>query len=282
MSAQLLQGKPISQRIRQELKRKIADYKNKHSRPITLASIAVGDDAACGVYLKAQEKAAGEVGIDYRLYNLPQQTTAEGIRQKIGELNSQAQIDAIILQMPLPEHIDYKDIARQISPAKDAEGMHPENLGRLVLGRETIVPCTPAAVMLLLGETGLDLRGKETVVVGHSEIVGKPLTLLLLNKFATVSVCHIGTSEAGKLKDHIQAAEVLIVAVGRAGLVKKDWIRTGAVVIDVGINRIDGKIVGDVQPEAQEVASFITPVPGGVGPLTVTMLMKNVFYSRFR
>jgi methylenetetrahydrofolate dehydrogenase (NADP+)/methenyltetrahydrofolate cyclohydrolase len=164
--------------------------------------------------------------------------------------------------MPLPQHLDYKKISESISPKKDIEGMHP---------------CTPTAVMELLGSTGIDLYGKEVVVIGHSEIVGKPLTLLLLEKFATVTVCHIATSKAGKLAEHVRGAEVLIVAVGQAGLIKGDWIKDGAVVIDVGINRVADKIVGDVEFEgAEKRASYITPVPGGVGPLTVAILMRNL------
>jgi methylenetetrahydrofolate dehydrogenase (NADP+)/methenyltetrahydrofolate cyclohydrolase len=177
----------------------------------------------------------------------------------------------------LPGQIDYKKISQFILPEKDVEGMHPANIGKIVFGKANILPCTPAAVMELLKEAGVDLYGKEVVIVGHSEIVGKPLALLLLEKFATVTVCHIGTSKAGKLEEHIMKAEVLIVAVGKAGLIKGEWIKEGAIVIDVGINRVGDKIVGDVEFEtAEKRASYITPVPGGVGPLTVTMLMRNV------
>jgi methylenetetrahydrofolate dehydrogenase (NADP+)/methenyltetrahydrofolate cyclohydrolase len=183
----------------------------------------------------------------------------------------------MIIQMPLPQQIDYKKISQFILPEKDAEGMHPANIGKIVFGKARILPCTPAAVMELLNSTGIDLYGKEAVVVGHSEIVGKPLCLLLLEKFATVTVCHIGTSKAGKLEEHVRKAEILIVAVGKAGLIKGEWVKDGAIVIDVGINRVADKIVGDVEFEgAEKHASYITPVPGGVGPLTVTMLMRNL------
>ncbi|MCK4249007.1 MAG: bifunctional 5,10-methylenetetrahydrofolate dehydrogenase/5,10-methenyltetrahydrofolate cyclohydrolase, partial [Candidatus Omnitrophica bacterium] len=169
---------------------------------------------------------------------------------------------------------------QHISPDKDAEGMHPENLGKVVLASGALAPCTPQAVMELIKASGIDLYGKEAVVVGHSEIVGKPVSLLLLEKLATTTVCHIGTGERGNLPDHVKRAEVLVVAVGVPGLVKGDWIKQGAVVIDVGINRVDGKIVGDVEFEAaSQKAAFITPVPGGVGPLTVTMLLRNVIQS---
>ena len=179
--------------------------------------------------------------------------------------------------MPLPPQIDYKKISQFIVPEKDVEGMHPVNIGKIIFAKAKILPCTAAAVMELLKETGVDLYGREVVVVGHSEIVGKPLALLLLDRFATVTVCHIGTSKAQKLEEHVRKAEVLIVAVGKAGLIKGDWIKEGAIVIDVGINRVGDKIVGDVEFEtAEKKASYITPVPGGVGPLTVTMLMRNL------
>ena len=179
--------------------------------------------------------------------------------------------------MPLPAQIDYKKISENILPDKDIEGMHPANIGKMIFGKARLVPCTPAAAMELINASGVDLYGKGVVIVGHSEIVGKPLALLLLEKFATVTVCHIGTSKAGKLEEHIRRAEVLIVAVGKAGLIKGELIKEGAIVIDVGINRVGDKIVGDVEFEAAEKrASYITPVPGGVGPLTVTMLMRNL------
>jgi methylenetetrahydrofolate dehydrogenase (NADP+)/methenyltetrahydrofolate cyclohydrolase len=179
--------------------------------------------------------------------------------------------------MPLPRHIDYKTVLLHICPSKDVEGMHPENLGKIILDKARVLPCTAAAVMELLSTTGVNLYGKEVVVVGHSEIVGKPLSLLLLNKFATTTVCHIATSDAGKLVEHVNSAEILIVAVGRANLIRGEWIKEGAIVIDVGINRVDDKIVGDVEfATAFDRAAQITPVPGGVGPLTTTILMRNL------
>ena len=179
--------------------------------------------------------------------------------------------------MPLPAQIDYKKISQFIAPEKDIEGMHPANIGKIVFGKAKVLPCTAAAVMELLNSCCPDIYGKEVVVVGHSEIVGKPLALLLLEKFATVTVCHIGTSKAGKLEEHVKKAEILIVAVGKAGLIKGDWVKEGAIVIDVGINRVGDKIVGDVEFDgASQRACCITPVPGGVGPLTVTMLMRNL------
>jgi methylenetetrahydrofolate dehydrogenase (NADP+)/methenyltetrahydrofolate cyclohydrolase len=173
--------------------------------------------------------------------------------------------------------MDYKKISQYLAPEKDVEGMHPVNMGKIVFGKAKILPCTAAAVMELLNSIGLSYSGKEVVIVGHSEIVGKPLALTLLDKLATVTVCHIGTSKAGKLEEHVRTADILIVAVGKAGLIKGDWVKEGAIVIDVGINRVGDKLVGDVEFEAAEKkCAWITPVPGGVGPLTVTMLMRNL------
>jgi methylenetetrahydrofolate dehydrogenase (NADP+) / methenyltetrahydrofolate cyclohydrolase len=271
--AKLLEGKPLAEKIKEAIKLEVASLKNK---PV-LASIMVGENAGAASYVKSQSKAAENLGIEYRLQNLPQDTTEVALTEFIRKLNSDNSVNGIIIQMPLPAAIDYKKISQFISPDKDIEGMHPANIGKLLFGKAKLIPCTAASAMELINSTGIDLYGKEVVVVGHSEIVGKPLALLLLDKFATVTVCHIGTSKAGKLEEHVKKAEILIVAVGRAGLIKGDWIKEGAVVIDVGINRVGDKIVGDVEFEAASMrASFITPVPGGVGPLTVTMLMRNL------
>ena len=271
--ARLLEGKPVADKIKEELKRQIESLKKK---PV-LASIQAGDNAGAAAYVKSQQKTAQNLGIEYQLHSLNQDINEAELIKFIQKLNSDNTINGIIIQMPLPSQIDYKKISQFIDPEKDAEGMHPANIGKIVFGKANILPCTPAAVMELIKETGIDLYGKEVVVVGHSEIVGKPLSLLLLEKFATVTVCHIGTSKAGKLEEHIKKAEILIVAVGKASLIKGDWIKEGAIVIDVGINRLGDKIVGDVEFEAAEKhAAWITPVPGGVGPLTVTMLMRNL------
>lgn len=269
----LLEGKPLAEKIKEEIKAQVSSLKKK---PV-LASIQVGDNAGAESYAKSQKKAAENLGIDYQFHKLDAATTESALIEFIQKLNSDKSVNGIIIQMPLPAQIDYKKISQFISPDKDAEGMHPANIGKIVFGKARILPCTPAAVMELLKEAGVDLYGKEVVIVGHSEIVGKPLALLLLEKFATVTVCHIGTSKAGKLEEHVRKAEVLIVAVGKAGLIKGEWVKEGAIVIDVGINRVADKIVGDVEFEAAQMrASYITPVPGGVGPLTVTMLMRNV------
>lgn len=271
--AQLLEGKIISERIKKQIKEEISKLNLK---PV-LASIQVGENPAVSVYIKSQKRLCEELGIDYQLHKLDSQISEISLIEFIQKLNLDRAINGLILQMPLPKHIDYKKITQYIEPKKDVEGLHPENMGKIIFGKAKILPCTAQAVMELLKEIQIDLYGKEVVIVGHSEIVGKPLSLLLLDKFATVTVCHIGTYEAGKLEEHVKKAEVLIVAVGKAGLIKGDWIKEGAIVIDVGINKVGDKIVGDVEFEtASKRASFITPVPGGVGPLTTTMLMRNL------
>ena len=271
--AKLLEGKPLAESIKEEIKRQVVSLKIK---PV-LASILVGENAGAATYVKSQTRVAENLGIEYRLQTLAQDITEDVLIDFIRKLNTDKSVNGIIIQMPLPPAIDYKKISQFILPEKDIEGMHPANIGKLLFGKAKLIPCTAASAMELINSSGIDLYGKEVVIVGHSEIVGKPLALLLLDKFATVTVCHIGTSKAGKLEEHVRKAEVLVVAVGRVGLIKGEWIKEGAVVIDVGINRVGDKIVGDVEFEgAEKRAAFITPVPGGVGPLTVTMLMRNL------
>lgn len=277
MSAVLLEGKPIAERIKVDIKKEVVELKAKHGRPPKLLAVQIGENASSAIYVKNQGKSAAALGIEYELKTIPQgagQAEAEGL---IKDLNSDDSITAVILQLPVPKGLDPKRIVSLIAPSKDAEGMHPENIGRILFGGCRIGPCTAMAVMELLDSTKVSLYGKEAVIVGHSDIVGKPLSLMLLNRFATTTVCHIATGERGALSDHVKSAEVLIVAVGKARLVKGDWIKEGAIVVDVGINRVDEKIVGDVESEAaSQRASYITPVPGGVGPLTTTILMRNV------
>jgi methylenetetrahydrofolate dehydrogenase (NADP+)/methenyltetrahydrofolate cyclohydrolase len=271
--AKLLEGRPIAEKIKEEIKQEVKQLSFK----LVLASIQVGENPGAAAYVRSQFKLAESLGIEYKLHKLGQDTTENTLIEFIRKLNADKSVNGIIVQMPLPSQIEYKKISQFILSEKDVEGMHPLNFGKIVFGTAKIIPCTAAAVMELLYSINLDFYGKEVVVVGHSEIVGKPLSLLLLDKFATVTVCHIGTSKAGKLEAHVKKAEVLIVAVGKAGLIKGEWIKDGAVVIDVGINRVGDKIVGDVEFEAAERrAAYITPVPGGVGPLTVTMLMRNL------
>ena len=274
--AKLLEGSILAQKIKEGIKLQVASLKSK---PV-LASILIGDDSGAAVYVKSQAKVAEGLGIIYKLHQLDRNITENALINFILNLNADKTVNGIIVQLPLPIAIDYKLVSECISPLKDIEGMHPTNVGKMFFGQANMVACTAGAVMELLNSIGVDLYGKEVVVVGHSEIVGKPLMLLLLEKFATVTVCHIGTSKAGKLEEHVRGAEVLIVAVGKAGLIKGEWIKEGAIVIDVGINRVNGLIVGDVEFEvAQKRAAYITPVPGGVGPLTVTILMRNLLQA---
>ncbi len=276
MSATLLEGKPIAEKIKETLRAEVEGLKKNYNASPRLVAIQIGENASSAVYIKAQKKTAESLGIEYELKVLPEGAAEREVESLIYDLNKDAKVTAIILQLPVPKGIDAKKMSGLVAPDKDAEGMHPENLGKILLGNFKIGPCTAMAVMELLESTKANLYGKEAVIVGHSEIVGKPLALMLLNKFATTTVCHIATGERGVLADHVKRAEILVVAVGKAGLIKGGWIKEGSVVIDVGINRIGEKIVGDVEFEgASERASQITPVPGGVGPLTTTILMRN-------
>ena len=278
MPAQLLEGKSVALRIKENIKIEIESLKSKHGVHPKLVSMQVGENPASEIYIKSQEKTAGELGIDYELRKLDGKITQDDFIKEIDNLNSDKKVHGIIVQMPLPQGIDAKLISRYIFPLKDIEAMHPQNMGEMVFGTAKVLPCTAAACMELLNSVpSLELYGKEAVIAGHSEIVGKPLALLLLNKFVTVTVCHIATGQRGTLPEFVKRAEILIVAVGKPGLIKGEWIKKDAIVIDVGINRVEGKIVGDVEfGKAAEKASYITPVPGGVGPLTVTILMRNL------
>ncbi len=271
--AKLLEGKLVAGKINQDIKIALRSFK---VAPV-LASILVGDDPGAVAYVNSQSKAAQDLGITYKLLQFSHEISEDKLIDAVIELNQNSMINGIIVQMPLPARINYQRICEFIAPKKDVEGMHPANIGKLVFGQARIVACTANAVMEILNFTGVNLYGQEVVIVGSSEIIGKPLAMLLLDKFSTVTICHVGTTQAGKLEEHVRGAQILIVAVGQAGLIKGEWIKNGAIVIDVGINRVDGRIVGDVEfAAAQERASFITPVPGGVGPLTVSILMRNL------
>ena len=273
--AKLLEGKPIAEKIKDEVKLKAAELKAKGITP-KLVAVQVGENQASAVYLKSQQKTCANLGVDYQLLTLPENISQADLAAEVNRLNSDHSVSGIIIQMPLPAHLDGRAIQSLIAPAKDVEGINPASLGLLVLAKPRFTPCTAAGVMELLKATGEKLYGKEVVVVGHSEIVGKPLALLLLAEFATVTVCHIATGQRGILPEHVGRAEILVVAVGKAGLVKGEWVKEGAIVIDVGINRVADKLVGDVEfEEAEKRASWITPVPGGVGPLTVAILVRN-------
>ena len=276
MSAVLLDGKLIAEGLRAKMRLEVDALKAKRKRTPKLAALQIGDNASSAVYVKAQKKIADALGIEYELKVVPDNISQSVAENLVKEMNKDDSVTAIILQLPVPKGIDAKRLTNLISPLKDAEGMTPENLGKIVSGQYKIGPCTAMAVMELLESTKVNLYGKEAVVVGHSEIVGKPLALMLLNKFVTTTVCHIATGERGLLPEHVKRAEILIAAVGKPGIIKEDWIKDGAIVIDVGINRVGDKILGDVEFDgASRKASYITPVPGGVGPLTTVMLLRN-------
>src|SRR3989338_8239883 len=278
MPAKLLEGKSVALKIKENIKLEIESLKNKYGIAPKLVSVQAGENPSSEIYIKSQEKTAKDLGVTYELKKIDAGIGQDEFIKIIDSLNKDKSTHGIIVQMPLPQGIDAKIISGYIAPLKDIEAVHPQNMGEIVFGKAKILPCTAAACMELLNSVpGLELYGKEAVIVGHSEIVGKPLALLLLNKFATVTVCHIATGQRGTLPEFVKRAEILIVAVGKAGLIKGEWIKEGAIVIDVGINRVGDKIVGDVEfDKALERASYITPVPGGVGPLTVAMLMKNL------
>lgn len=275
--AKLIDGKEIAQEVNVAVKDAIRKLCSSVGRPPKLVSLMVGRSEDAEIYLNMQKKTAEFVGIEFSARELDNNTSQEILVREIDKLNADRAVTAIIAQKPLPEGIDHGKIASSIMPEKDAEGIHPYNLGRLFRREADIVPCTPGAVMKILRMQDIDLDGKEVVIIGHSAIVGKPLGLMMLNEMATTTVCHIGTAERGNLQEHTKRADILVVAVGKAEMVKGDWVAEGAVVIDVGINKVGDRIVGDVKfSEVAERASVITPVPGGVGPVTVSILMRNV------
>ncbi|MCA9401767.1 MAG: bifunctional 5,10-methylenetetrahydrofolate dehydrogenase/5,10-methenyltetrahydrofolate cyclohydrolase [Candidatus Omnitrophica bacterium] len=274
--AELLDGKKLAVELKAQLKDEIRRIKSDFGKTPRVINIMVGNDPGSCAYAKSQMKVAEEIGVDYKLKNVSASISQEELTNLILKLNMDPDVNGIMLHKPVPMHIDYHVLANHVDTVKDLEGINVANIGKMILGETNIIPCTPASVMEHIKSTGMDLRGKEAVVVGHSGIVGKPLSLLLLEQYATVTVCHIATSEAGKLVDHVKRADILIVAVGKPGVIDGGWVKKNAVVIDVGINRVNGKIVGDVQfDEAMKRAAYITPVPGGVGPVTVVMLMRN-------
>lgn len=278
MAAQIIDGKLISGQIKDELREKTALLKEKGIE-VTLAVILVGEDPASQVYVRNKKKACEYIGFRSLSYELPTETSQDELLKLIDELNGRKDVDGILVQMPLPKHIDEKTVINAISPSKDVDGFHPMNVGALCIGEKGFVSCTPAGVIQLLkrGCDGkIDIAGKECVIVGRSNIVGKPMSLLMLRENATVTIAH---SRTKNLEEVCKRADILIAAVGKASMITKDHVKEGAVVIDVGINRgEDGKLCGDVKfDEVSEIASAITPVPGGVGPMTIAMLMNNCY-----
>jgi methylenetetrahydrofolate dehydrogenase (NADP+) / methenyltetrahydrofolate cyclohydrolase len=281
-TAKLLDGKAIAAKIQQELSVTITQLQPKIGRPPGLAVLMVGDNPASVAYVRNKEKACAKVGIASFGKHFPAQTTLGELEEVIAALNHDERVDGILVQLPLPNHLDAVTLLHQIDPDKDADGLHPVNLGRLVRGETGLRSCTPAGVMRLLEEYKIPLQGKQAVVVGRSILVGKPMALMLLEADATVTIAH---SRSHDLKTITQNADILIAAVGRPGLISADMVKPGAVVVDVGMNRVtdaNGKsrLVGDVDFESTaSVAGFITPVPGGVGPMTVAILLQNTFTS---
>ncbi len=271
--AKILSGKTVSDRIKEELKLEAAAQRARGIQQ-GLAVIIVGDDPASRVYVNNKKKACADLGIHSEEYALPQETTEEELLKLISELNEKKEISGILCQLPLPKHINEKTVLEAISPKKDVDAFHPVNVGKIMVGDFDFVPCTPAGVMELIKESGIDVAGKDCVVVGRSNIVGKPQAMLLLHQNGTVTICHSKTKD---LAEKTKKADILVAAVGIPNFIKGDMIKPGAVVIDVGINRVaDKKLVGDVDfEEAEKVAGAITPVPGGVGPMTIAMLMRN-------
>lgn len=272
--AEIISGKVVSEKLRLELKDSISKFILESGHTPGLAVVLVGDNPASQVYVRNKHKACLEVGINSYEINLPTETTEEKLLSVIDELNSDGRVDGILVQLPLPKHIDEERVINRINPEKDVDAFSPSNVGRIMIGNYTFLPCTPAGVMELLKHYNIAIEGKNCVVVGRSNIVGKPMAMLLLEKNGTVTVCHSRTQNIGEI---CRAADIIVVAVGRGGFLTADMVKPGAVVIDVGINRgDDGKLCGDVAfDEVEKVASYITPVPGGVGPMTITMLLKN-------
>lgn len=278
MTAKILDGKAIAAEIQQEINTKIKQRIAKGLPAPGLAVILVGDHPASEVYVRNKRRACGEVGILSTAYNLPANTSQEELFDLIDKLNTDPETHGILLQLPLPKTIDADLVLERIHPEKDVDGFHPYNLGRLAQRKPLLRPCTPYGIIKLLKHTGRDLAGMDAVVVGASNIVGRPMALELLLAKATVTVTHRFTKN---LPDHVRAADLLVVAVGKPGVIQSEWIKPGAIVIDVGINRAaDGSIVGDIDFDtAKEKASWITPVPGGVGPMTVVTLLENTLLA---
>ncbi len=270
---ELLDGKKLSSKIKENLKKETAEFVEKNGATPGLAVILVGDDPASHAYVSMKARACKEVGIYSVLHEMPSTVKEEDVLSTIRMINENPKIHGLLVQLPLPGHIDSTKILEAISPKKDVDGFHPFNLGKLVAGLDTFAPCTPLGVMELLAEHGVEVKGKDCVVVGASNIVGKPMASLLLNAGATVDICHIFTKD---LKEHTKKADMIFVGVGKPNLITADMVKEGVVVVDIGINKVGDKLVGDADFDSvAPKCSYITPVPGGVGPMTIAMLLSN-------
>ena len=278
MDAKIIDGYLVSASIREKIKEKTKAIKDKYSRVPGLAAVLVGEDPASQIYVRNKRKSCEDVGIYSEEHKLPESTTQDELLELINKLNNDKKINGILVQLPLPKHIDDSLILNSVSSEKDVDGFHPINAGYLFEGKPQFIPCTPHGIIKMLEFYDIDIEGKNAVVLGRSNIVGKPAAILLLQKNATVTICH---SRTKNLEDVLKEADIIVAAIGRAHFVKKEMVKEGAIVIDVGINRLDtGKLAGDVDFEAvKKISGFITPVPGGVGPMTITMLLWNTLTS---
>lgn len=278
MAANIIDGKSIAAQVRADIAKQVEDIKAKNGTIPGLAVVLVGEDPASAVYVRSKHKACQEVGMKSWVYTMPETTTQQELLAMVDKLNADPEVHGILVQSPPPPQIDEMAIVARIDPKKDVDGFHVQNAGSLFVGLQGFVACTPLGVMHLLKTTGVSLSGKRAVVVGRSNIVGKPMAMLLLNENCTVTICHSRTQD---LAGEIRRADIVVAAVGRPNMITGDMLKPGAIVLDVGINRgVDGKLVGDVDfDSAKEVASYITPVPGGVGPMTIAMLLHNTLQA---
>ncbi len=276
--AKIIDGKAISREVREEIAADVTEFKKKYDCAPGLAVIIVGNDPASQVYVRNKKRACEEVGFYSENYELPEETTQGELVALVEKLNNDDKIHGILVQLPLPSHLNESEILLKIKPEKDVDAFHPYNVGKIMIGNHDLLPCTPAGVMVLLERSGIEVSGKKCVVIGRSNIVGKPMAMLLLHANGTVTVCH---SRTQNLKEICREADILVASIGKPEFVKGDMVKEGVVVVDVGINRLEnGKLCGDVDfAEVEPKASYITPVPGGVGPMTITMLLKNTLTS---
>ena len=273
MGAQVLNGNLIAGKLTEQVRKEIEEFEQRYAIKPGLTVVIVGEDPASKVYVGRKHKCCQELGMASEVVRMPETVAEAELLRKIDELNARAEVHGILVQLPLPKHINSERVLERIDPDKDVDGFHPVNVGSLTVGKENLVPCTPYGIIKMLEISGIDIAGKRAVIIGRSNIVGKPMALLLLARNATVTLCHSKTRDLAAVT---REGDILVAAIGKPAFVTKDMVKPGAVVIDVGINRVDGKLVGDVKyDEVAEVAGFITPVPGGVGPLTIAMLMYN-------